>query len=1398
MKKIKPIHILLGILFLIITLFVTTYAYVANIDWNKHKDRLVDQVMATTGKKIVFDGDVNFSLLPAPYLEAKDVKLYDNDGEILLADIQSLIVELQLFPLLKGSLQVVSMELRDAQLNVKLSEKGKSNWATVEKIDDYSRPSIEKLDMDLIELKNSEILFEDEINDIKLDIKGITAKIKSEALEGPYQIEGNFLYNKETLGFLISVGAREEENPLNVAIIHAPTESYIRFDGNFVPEESVLTGSILTESKDPAVIAKIFNENFEDFPEEKETLTISTEIKTNKNKIDLSNFVIRYGNNVGAGNIVIPTLRSLGAVRNRRLKIDSVFEMTDLNLDLFEKVLKNKVLEIWNSKKAYSPSFKYDLVFDLRSVRTIYKGQELQKFNLGLEIINNIFVVKNLSANVPGNTNVATRGRIFPEGEKLTYNLDVAFITEDFQKAANWLGYAPKIVAPATYKNAQAAMNVSGTPDNLKIQPMKIMFDKMNFEAEVSYISGEDKTLSIIAQSSNIINFDNYLAPLPEVDANSGIIGKLLARFKDTGYLNDADLFVDLQVPGFIMDKAAYGGTSLAAETIKGKTEIKNFAMNNFYDAKITADGMLSGFGKKPVFEKMNYTFETDDFRNFLRKIGREDAFSKVRKTGKISSRGVLDGEVEKLNFKTVTTVDDVDIVYDGLIEDKAGQGKFISGDLNIKANDFAEFMQDFLSNDKYNFIAKTMFSFASYIEGNYNKFTLSGLDALIGSVNIKGTADVDTSNEVAYISGDLDINNLDFAQFLLQKKVASDKVSSVTRSVRRAEFLEKPYFDTTPLNYDMLNNVNFSGSVNVGRASYNYIVAEDLSAKVKIADGKMNVYDLSADYNEGKVEGYVDIDPKDAEKGFAGKLKFTKIPVNNLDIAGSTYGIINGTTDLEFEFKTAPASVSDMILKMFGNVSFDMYDVTLKGWSMQPIYNDLKERKESKGFYRFVSENINRNTTSFKGIKGNILIEDAKFMTQNGSDISLIADDYQISSTLSGNLEEWTIDDINTIAFQKMKEIPGMSITCGGDMEKPKCKADVQAITDKYDHYWQQIEEEKARRQAEIDKQNRDALHAENEKLKPIKKELEEDLIPQIEDYMNVVRGDDVKQQMQAAYDKAKYVKEGIDYLLALENKERIEPEDIELAKGKDKGYRASIAELKETTDQIYEISIRNDYASLYDSIINVYKNAKLKIAEYKTIVNKLIMEGSQMYPPIDFKKDQDYAKTRKSVDDNYREIDKIYLNVMQNYYEGDKRLPIDMLEEYNSKIYELDDKIKKKSEKMIEDIASSLSYMRGRVADKQEESKKFEEEQKIIEAEKKLEEQKQEEARKEAEAASDGQFRLKPIVGEVKNATGSITRTDGSDRKNPAPAEEKKPSFLRAIVGEIKEFTGEIIKKE
>ena len=123
----KLILAVLGIAFLGV---VGVSVYVSTIDWNKHKEKLTQQLLEITGKRVVFNGPVSLTLFPRPNLTAKNVRVYstvNNDLEHPLMKIESLVADLSFSALVGGSFDVKMMSLVKPQIFLLKDENG-INW----------------------------------------------------------------------------------------------------------------------------------------------------------------------------------------------------------------------------------------------------------------------------------------------------------------------------------------------------------------------------------------------------------------------------------------------------------------------------------------------------------------------------------------------------------------------------------------------------------------------------------------------------------------------------------------------------------------------------------------------------------------------------------------------------------------------------------------------------------------------------------------------------------------------------------------------------------------------------------------------------------------------------------------------------------------------------------------------------------------------------------------------------------------------------------------------------------------------------------------------------------------------------------------------------------------------
>lgn len=100
------------------------------IDWNSHRPEVVEAVHKFTGLDISVEGDLSFRLIPSPALSARALKLANIEGgeaEYFL-DVEGLDINVDLFSLLGGDIQVNSVLLDTPVIALERDAEGRANW----------------------------------------------------------------------------------------------------------------------------------------------------------------------------------------------------------------------------------------------------------------------------------------------------------------------------------------------------------------------------------------------------------------------------------------------------------------------------------------------------------------------------------------------------------------------------------------------------------------------------------------------------------------------------------------------------------------------------------------------------------------------------------------------------------------------------------------------------------------------------------------------------------------------------------------------------------------------------------------------------------------------------------------------------------------------------------------------------------------------------------------------------------------------------------------------------------------------------------------------------------------------------------------------------------------------
>jgi len=114
---------------LIAALMVTGYAILESYDFNNYKPKIAQAVKEATGRELKIDGDIKVKLGLSPCVLVEDISFQNAPwgSRSELAKIKCLKVQVALFPLIKGTIEVKRLTLEEPDILLETDLSGKSN-----------------------------------------------------------------------------------------------------------------------------------------------------------------------------------------------------------------------------------------------------------------------------------------------------------------------------------------------------------------------------------------------------------------------------------------------------------------------------------------------------------------------------------------------------------------------------------------------------------------------------------------------------------------------------------------------------------------------------------------------------------------------------------------------------------------------------------------------------------------------------------------------------------------------------------------------------------------------------------------------------------------------------------------------------------------------------------------------------------------------------------------------------------------------------------------------------------------------------------------------------------------------------------------------------------------------
>lgn len=1411
----KKIWIALSLI--LITAIVGLSVYVSTIDWNQHKDKIAAQFTEVTGKRVVFEGPVTFSLFPSPYLTASNIKVYNMTGDPSpkpLATIKSLIANLSLIPLLNGDFEVKMMSLVEPEIFFEVSPEGNINWySPLTETQKYNMENV-NLSLDSVLLEKAKVNILDAKHDIESSLDNLNAEVIAYSVYGPYRIEGSYVRGKNPEGFAISLGQFSESfaTSVNLVLNQPAAKTYLRFDGSILLQNDAVNGNVIFESND---FTKFVNDSLwgvtldqvYDHP-----LAVSFELNTNKTKIDLSNIVVKYGTTAGAGNMLIPLLEDefksdTDEDTPERRRIELAFDMTDLELEPVVHTLSQILDKYAVPEMEYAPQYRFDVLADVKAVKSYYRDQTIRDFNLSLDFIDNNLTIKNLTATLPGETTSSVKGDIFSADEVLSYNLDVSLSTNDFEKTANWLGAEIKPIVTATYKKAVISANLSGTMKTIKISPFDITLDKTAMKGDLGIVRGERNSAYLVLNADSV-NFDNYISSLPNEEKAKDFAGRTAYRFGKLGFLKDFDLHLNSKLGLGIYENIPFENVQFDMELSKGVMNVQALNIGSLANSTLKFEGKIKGFGERPQFDNIKYDLDTPDLTNLLNKFDFPQPPLNNKDLRKLSSKGIFSGFMDRIAIKAVSKYGYIDSIYTGELARKNDKFSY-KGSLDLKTPDFVKFVNDLGFNYAPKAYSLGIFTFKSQINGDTDKFKLTDVDAFVGSNNFKGAVMVDRSSGRPDVVADMKINTLELERYFYNG--SSQNASLVgfrPNAVEDAEFIAKPYFDKTKFDFNFYNSFDFQGKLDFGRLTYKNNELQNALMNLSLKSGVLNMDKLTGTYRGEPVSASwkwgMSKNPY-----LKGNLEVKNQVLGDGTLNGKKYGIRSGIIDLKMSFDTPASSFDDMFLGLNSTTEFVVNSPIVKGWDMAAIRKDLEKREYSEGLTAEITADLEKGETFFDVVKGTLKTQKGNYSFEQtvfaGKDLLVEMDD-------SGNLDTWDMDAKFTVKMADLKNVPPFTFTMSGAMISPQMAADVAPIANVYDSKWAKVAADKKAEEEARAAFLKGLMDEQLNKAQEVKRQLDEDVLPAYEEMRALATDEGILKQYDAIKADIEKTDAGLGELFTLGLTKDFDEKLPESMDKKREVYAKNIERMKGDIATAYANDIKLRINGTYNQIVDVYNKSKNKSIAYRDRFVEFPKRITNIKTEYVLDEDEQINQLKDSIEEKLLSIDTINNEVVKDYIFIQNSQDKARLEAYADKTKEL----LAKAEVDIKDLDSSIenlfAYVEERVA---AEEKIYQDRLKAEEIKRKLEEnvgkisgakgqtktvvRDIEEIEKSEEALEKEKVKVLDFSGEAKPVS-VVKKTDVvvEIKEEPAPEQEKESSgIIRKATGTISKASGTIKKQ-
>ena len=769
------------------------------IDWDRYKDQMVARAGEELGRTIFVDGHISLAVLPIPTFSVSGVRVINPPGTDLreMVRLKSLNVQVELLPLLAGSIEVAKIVLVEPDIVLERFPDGRVNWAlpliaprqvSGDRAD--SDGVFPQVILDQIDIRNGTLTYLDSVKGFSERLEKIDLIVSAPSVRGPYDISGaiNFRGSRVEIagGILELVG--DKKMGLSATLLNNGLSFNIAgtSDRERVP---FIDGSANIRGSDLASVAKfadLFMEKPVPMPwEASESISLETDFSYHGETLVIQSLVLRSGDISGTGSGEV----SFSDPPN----FDLTFALGRLNLDNWPNLRGDEA-----GDPLRSPGFSVaDSALDLDAADTTFFGSMSGMLDLSVDAVffrsqairdlsvrvntvgSGLVEVQEISALLPGGSDLTFFGSFEYEEGKPRFLGEINGSSENFRALLDWMNFDVNEVPPDRLRRVNLVAAIDGTLASGEVTDIDLHFDathltggvayaihgsrpgfgvglqvdQLNVDAYLPQIVGESEQLPESASAEEIVNENTPPPALPKLPQALQVLSAFDADF-NIGFNN-------LTLHGTPMS-----GLMLDGLLQQNSLTLRQARIGEFTGSTVSFSGLVSELGGNPSVDG-TISFSTEKLGALARMVPPLDDLP-VGLLGPMGVEAQIKGSAEALELEGIITALESELKVNGTL---TGPSDSLQFDLStyFDSPNLASFLENITAGE-----IKTE-SGGLELDGPIS--VMLDIDGDLSALHLAGITKF--SNGELRVAGSI-LNLLDAAEIQIQSKLKHPNLNSL------------------------------------------------------------------------------------------------------------------------------------------------------------------------------------------------------------------------------------------------------------------------------------------------------------------------------------------------------------------------------------------------------------------------------------------------------------------------------------------------------------------------------------------------------------------------------------------------------------------------------------------